>query len=287
MRILLTGRNGQVGWELERALPAPGEVIATDRGTLDLADADAIRRVVRETKPDVIVNAAAYNAVDKAESEVELALQINAVAPGVLADEAKKLDALLVHYSTDYVFDGLKRTPYVEDDAPNPLSVYGRSKLEGERATLASRCRGVVLRTSWVYAPRGRNFFLAIAKKAKAGESLRVVSDQTGVPNTAAFIAEMTLKLLGNSRIQKQVETYHLSATGPATWHDFAVEIVKRLRLDVPVAAIRTQDYAAIARRPACAVLESGKLAREFDVSLPAWQTLLDDPIANLLESAS
>jgi dTDP-4-dehydrorhamnose reductase len=171
LRILLTGRHGQVGWELERALPVLGEVVATDRSTLDLADPDAIRRVVRQTKPDLIVNSAAYTAVDKAESEPELAMRINGVAPGLLAEEAKRLGAAFVHYSTDYVFDGAKAAPYVEDDLPNPLNTYGRSKLAGERAVGESGCRHLILRTSWVYGPRGKNFYLTItARRARASD---------------------------------------------------------------------------------------------------------------------
>src|SRR5262245_60619484 len=182
MRILLTGRTGQVGWELERALPALGDVIATDRETLDLSDPDAIRGVVRDARPEVIVNAAAYTAVDRAESEPELARQINGVAPGVLAEEAKRTGALLVHFSTDYVFDGTKTTPYTEEDRPNPLNVYGRTKLEGERAVAAAGCRYLTLRTSWVYASRGKNFLLAVLRLASTQPELRIVDDQYGAP---------------------------------------------------------------------------------------------------------
>lgn len=196
MRILLTGANGQVGWELARRLPALGELIATDLAALDLSDADAIRRTVRELKPALIVNAVAYTAVDRAESEPELAHAVNARAPAVLAEEARRLGALLVDYSTDYVFDAEKRSPYVEDDPPNPLNVYGCTKLAGEEAVRASGCRHLIFRASWLYAPRGRNFVLAIARKARAGEPLRVVGDQTGVPISAAFLADATLRIL-------------------------------------------------------------------------------------------
>lgn len=278
MKVLLTGRNGQVGWEVEKLLGTVGEVIALDKSTLDLADPDAIRRVVRETRPDCIVNAAAYTAVDKAEAEREAAMAINALAPAVLAEEAKKLGALLIHFSTDYVFDGQKAAPYVEDDTPNPLSVYGRSKLEGERAILATGGRALVLRTSWVYAPRGRNFFLAIARKARAGESLRVVSDQAGVPNSAAFLAETVLRVV--KRAERNLDSpqlYHLSATGRTTWYDFAVEIVRGLGLNVPVAPIQTQDYPAAAVRPRSAVLDSTRISRDLDLPMPAWQDLLTE----------
>ncbi|HEY2338043.1 MAG TPA: NAD(P)-dependent oxidoreductase, partial [Burkholderiales bacterium] len=175
MKILLLGRNGQIGWDLARLLPALGEVRATDRAELDLASPDSIRLVVRDMKPDVIVNAAAYTAVDKAESEPALAMRINAEAPGVLGEEAKRLGALLVHYSTDYVFDGEKAGAYVESDPTNPLSAYGRSKLAGEQAIAASRCRHLILRTCWVYAPRGKNFLLTILKAARERPELKVV----------------------------------------------------------------------------------------------------------------
>src|SRR5690348_7330049 len=216
MRVLLTGRDGQVGWELERTLQALGSVVATDRATLDFADADAVRRTVREAKPQLIVNAAAYTAVDKAESEPELAMRINGVAPGVMAEEAKRLGALLVHYSTDYVFDGTKRSPYTEDDAPNPSSVYGHTKLEGEARIRACGCRHLVLRTSWVYGPRGKNFYLTIARKAAAGERLRVVADQRGVPTTSAFLAAQTAALL-----RKEASgLLNLVPSGETTWFD-------------------------------------------------------------------
>ncbi len=280
MRILLTGRSGQVGWELERALTPLGELIATDRATLDLADADAIRRVVREVKPDVVVNAAAYTAVDRAEAEPELATRINGTAPGVLAEEAKRLDALLVHYSTDYVFDGTKATPYVETDAPGPLNVYGRTKLEGERAIEAVGGAHLILRTSWVYAPRGRNFFLAIAKKARAGEVLRVVDDQTGTPTSAAFLAASTAALLRRSDRAALRGLYHLVPFGKTTWCGFARAIVAALGARVDVAAISSKAYPTPAPRPMNSVLDANRIARDFDLERPAWEALLPDCVA-------
>jgi dTDP-4-dehydrorhamnose reductase len=272
LRILLTGRNGQVGWELERALPLLGEVVPTDRATLDLADQDGIRRVVRETKPDVIVNAAAYTAVDRAESESDLAMQINGIAPGVLADEASRLGALLVHYSTDYIFDGESRLPYGETDAPNPINVYGRTKLEGEKRITAADCRYLILRASWVYAPRGKNFFLTIAKKVEAGDELRVVSDKHGVPTEAKFIAEMTVALLHGAA----EGTFHVVPWGTTTWHGFASEIAKRLGAKKPVQAIASSEYPTPARRPRNSVLDCAKLADRLGVWPPQWQSLLD-----------
>ena len=271
MKVLLTGRNGQVGWELARLLPTLGELVSTGRDELDLADDGAIRRVVRAAKPQLIVNAAAYTAVDKAESEPELALRINGTAPGVLAEEAKRLGAMLVHYSTDYVFDGTKAGAYVEDDSPNPLSAYGRSKLAGERAILGSGCRHLLLRASWVYGPRGKNFFLTIAAKARAGERLRVVADQRGVPTTSRFLAEKTLALLAKDASG----LLHLVPAGETTWYDFAREIVQLTGSRSEVQPIKTGEYPVAARRPANSVLDNRKATAVLGAPMPDWRTLL------------
>ena len=261
-RVLLIGKIGQVGWELERLLPALGELVATDRATLDLAGA-GISEFVSRVKPALIVNAAAYTAVDKAESEKDTAMRVNGVAPGVLAEEAKRLDALLVHYSTDYVFDGEKQAPYVEDDAPNPLSAYGASKLEGERRIRASGCRHLILRTSWVYAPRGKNFYLTM--KAKAGQPLRVVDDQRGVPTSSRFLAEHTVTL-----INKNIEgLLHLVPSGATTWYGFAREILGEKSAITP---IRSSEYQTAARRPANSVLDNRKAQAALGKLLPDWQ---------------
>ena len=196
MRILVTGANGQVGWELQRTLQTLGDVVACDRGTLDLSDPDSIRGKVREIRPDVIVNAGAYTAVDRAESEPELAMAVNGVAPGVLAEEAKQLGALLLHYSTDYVFDGTKAEPYLESDAPNPVSVYGSSKLAGEKAVEAVGGAYLIFRTSWVYGGRGKNFLLTMLRLAGEREELRVVDDQFGAPTWCRTIAEATAQVV-------------------------------------------------------------------------------------------
>ena len=271
MKILLAGRTGQVGWELERALPPLGALTAPDRAALDLADGDALRRAVREATPEVIVNAGAYTAVDRAESEPGIAMQINAEAPRVLAAEARRCGALLVHYSTDYIFDGSKSVPYEEGDEPHPLNVYGRSKLAGEKAIAASGCRYLILRTSWVYAPRGKNFFLAIARKALAGEPLRVVGDQKGVPTEAQFIAETTRSLIE----RKAQGIFHVVPSGNTTWHGFASAIVQRLGASVSVKAIPSGEYPSAARRPACSILSNEKLERLLG-PLPTWESLLD-----------
>lgn len=262
MRVLLTGRNGQVGWELERRLDG---VVATDRAQLDLSGPGIAEGVAR-IRPDVIINAAAYTAVDKAESEKDLAMRINGVAPGILAEEAKRAGALLVHYSTDYVFDGEKKSPYVEDDRTNPLSAYGESKLEGERRILASGCRHLILRTSWVYAPRGKNFYLTM--KAKAGQPLRVVDDQRGAPTSAAFLAEHTVSL-----IRKNAEgLLHLVPSGSTTWYGFARAILGE---ESAITPIRTSEYKTAARRPANSVLDNRKAAALLGRALPDWRIVL------------
>jgi dTDP-4-dehydrorhamnose reductase len=271
LRILLTGRNGQVGWELERALPALGEVIATDRQTLNLGDVEAIRRAVREAKPDLIVNAAAYTAVDRAETERDAAIEVNAVAPGVLAEEAKRLGALLVHYSTDYVFDGEKRSPYLETDTPNPLSHYALTKLEGERAVAASGCRHLILRTSWVYGPRASNVYQIIRRKAEANEPMRMVDDQTSVPTTSAFLAGHTVSL-----IEKSVTgLFHLVPTGAATRYEFAREVVKALRSRSSVEPAKSADFPAAAQRPGYSVMDNRTAAGMLGRTLPHWRDLL------------
>ena len=271
MRILLTGRNGQVGWELERKLAPLGEVIATDRATLDLAEPDAIRRAVREAKPQIIVNAAAYTAVDQAESEPELAMQINGSAPGVLAEEAKRLGALLVHYSTDYVFDGEKATPYLEDDPPNPINVYGKTKLEGERAIQAVGCRHLILRTSWVYGARGKNFLLTILRLASEGRELRVVDDQIGAPTASFAISQATAQLVrAGAR-----GLYHLCAAGAASWCGFARAILAQAGIAAPVTAIRTEDYPTPARRPRNSRLDCTRLLKDHGLALAPWEEAL------------
>jgi dTDP-4-dehydrorhamnose reductase len=281
LRILLTGRNGQVGWELERLLPALGEVIATDRATLDLGDADAIRRRVREVRPDVIVNAAAYTAVDQAESERDTAMRINAAAPGIFAEESKAIEALLVHYSTDYVFDGAKSDPYIETDEPRPLSTYGHSKFEGEKRIRAAGCAHVILRTSWVYAARGRNFLLTMLRLAREGRPLRVVNDQFGAPTWSRDIAEATVHLLPKLGADTRA-TYHLTAAGKTTWYEFARRIFELRGLVASVDAIRTEEYPTAAARPRNSVLDCRKVERDFGVSIPRWERGLGLALADV-----
>jgi dTDP-4-dehydrorhamnose reductase len=281
-KLLITGAGGQVGHELARVLPAHGEVIALDRSQLDLADFDVLRRTIHAIRPQIIVNAAAYTAVDQAEREPELADAINARAPGVLAEEAKRLGAVLIHYSTDYVFDGMASTPYVEDAPTGPLGVYGESKLRGERAIAAVDGASIVLRTSWVYALRGRNFLLTVRRLAATRDELRIVVDQIGVPNWAHTIATATARLIGRglADLAEHRGLYHLSGTGVTSWFEFARAImgpVERPRL-VP---ITTAEYPTAARRPAYAVLSTAKFERTFGFGLPEWRAMLRDCLSS------
>jgi dTDP-4-dehydrorhamnose reductase len=276
MRILVTGANGQVGYELARVLPAHGEVIAADRAALDLASPDAIVAAMRETKPHVVVNAGAYTAVDLAERERDAAFAVNARAPQVLAEEAKRCDALLVHYSTDYVFDGNAATPYDESAATAPLNVYGESKLAGEHAIAGSGAHALVLRTSWVYSTRGKNFLLTIRRLAAERDELRIVADQVGTPNWARTLAEATSRLIaqGVPALAERAGLYHMSSTGSTTWHGFARAIVGNA--DKPrVTAIATSDYPTPARRPAYGVLDTRRFHGAFGFSLPPWEEAL------------
>ncbi len=275
-RILLTGTAGQVGGELARLLPAQGDVVALDRNALDLADADAIVATMRSVRPDLIVNAAAYTAVDLAERERDAAYAVNARAPQVLADEARRVDAVLIHYSTDYVFDGRATSPYAENAPTGPLGVYGASKLEGERAIAASGARALVLRTSWVYGLTGRNFLLTIQRLAAGREELRIVGDQTGTPNWSQTLAQSTAQLiaLGLPALAERAGLYHLSAGGQTTWHGFARAIVGNV--DKPrVAAITTAEYPTPARRPAYGVLDNRRFTEAFGIELADWQDAL------------
>ena len=275
--IFLTGARGQVGGELTRLLARHGTVVATDVDSLDLTDVDALRAAVRAAKPALIVNAAAYTAVDLAEREADLAYAVNARAPGILAEEARHLGAVLIHYSTDYVFDGTRRTPYPEDAPTGPLNVYGASKLEGERAVAAAGAHALVFRTSWVYGLTGRNFLLTIRRLAAERDELRIVADQTGVPNWSRTLAEATTRIvaMGLSAMAERSGLYHLSSTGEATWHAFAQAIVGATS-KVRVVPIATAEYPTPARRPAYGVLATAGFERTFGFALPRWREDLD-----------
>ncbi|PBK48813.1 dTDP-4-dehydrorhamnose reductase [Pseudomonas syringae pv. actinidiae] len=289
MKILLLGKNGQVGWELQRSLAALGEVIAPDRQGADglrgdLADLEGLTATIRTLAPDVIVNAAAYTAVDKAESEPDVALLINGEAPGVLAREAAALGAWLVHYSTDYVFDGSGDSQWQEDAPTGPLSVYGRSKLMGEQAIQASGAKALVLRTSWVYAAKGNNFAKTMLRLATERDSLNVVADQHGAPTGAELIADVTAhilrRVLGDQDSAALAGIYHLAAAGETSWHGFARLVLEHaerngvaLKVSADkVGAIATEAYPLPAPRPHNSRLALGKLETTFQLKMPPWQ---------------
>ncbi len=280
MTILLLGATGQVGYELRRSLQGLGEIVAPARARLDLADLAGMADAVRALKPALIVNAAAYTAVERAESEPELAFRINAEAPAILAREARALGAAMVHYSTDYVFDGSKNSPYREDDAAAPLNVYGRSKLAGERAISESGISHLILRTSWVYGMRGNNFLLAMLKRAREQGKLRVVSDQFGAPTWSRTIAEITAHLLADASVgcnewwERHSGIYHLACAGQTSWHGFAEAIMAAANIDCEVEAIAAADYPSQVRRPRNSVLDCRKLASLFG-ELPNWEDAL------------
>ena len=280
--ILVTGAQGQIGFELAQLLAPLGNVVAADRAMLDLADPDAIVAVMRRQKPAVIVNAGAYTAVDRAESEPALASAINARAPGILAEEAKRAAAVLVHFSTDYVFDGARTTPYPEDAPTAPLNVYGETKLEGERAIADAGAKAIVLRTSWVYGLRGKNFLLTMRKLAAERDHLTVVADQIGVPNWSRTLASATARIVasGVSAMAERSGLYHLSSSGEASWYDFARAILgdtSKARL-LPIATV---DYPTPARRPAYGVLATSRFESTFGFVLPSWREALADCVAS------
>ena len=301
MRLLVTGATGQIGWQLLRTLVPLGDVLALSRAELDLSDPDTAARIVREIQPDVLLNAAAYTAVDKAESEAELAQSINALAPGAMARELARTGGLVVHYSTDYVFDGTKPNPYTEDDATNPLNVYGRSKLAGEQAIAESGCAHIILRTSWVYDTRGQNFLRRVLRLAREKHELRMVSDQQGAPTWARAIAEATSAMVAELIAAKasgpkagtwpRTGIYHLTAAGSATWAEFALTILEIYDellawpadsgefsgplVAKSVVSIASSEFKAAAQRPANSLLSNAKLERDFGVRLPEWKHLL------------
>lgn len=294
MRILLLGRNGQIGFELQRSLAPLGEVLALGRAEFDLADPAAIRRGVRESSPDLIVNAAAYTAVDRAESEPQAALAVNGIGPGIIGEEAARLDIPVVHYSTDYVFDGGLDRPYAETDRPNPLGVYGASKLAGERALAAATGRHLIFRTSWVFGARGANFATTMLRLAAEREHIEVVDDQFGAPTPAALVADVTAQIIGRYRRAEAADfpcgLYHLAAGGATSWYAYAQAVLAAAeaaghRLRVKAADLRPvsgADYPAAAR-PRNSRLDTSRLQRRFGLRLPPWQTGLAHVLQQLL----
>lgn len=299
MRILLLGKDGQVGWELHRSLSVLGELVALGRNGKgeycgDLAQPERLANTVRTLAPDVIVNAAAYTAVDKAESEPDLAMRVNGAAPGILAREAKRLGALLVHYSTDYVFDGTRPTAYSETDEPNPLNAYGRTKLAGEHAIQASGCDHLIFRTSWVYAARGGNFAKTMLRLARERDSLRVIADQRGAPTSAELIADATTQAVVQARLNPRLlGLYHLVAGGETSWHGYACHVLSVTREHgVPlkvspeaVEAIATAEYPLPAQRPANSRLDTQKLCHAFGLYMPDWRVHVNRMLQEVLET--
>lgn len=284
MKILLFGKNGQLGWELNRSLQPLGDVVALGRNNADFSDPDSLRKCIQQIQPDIIVNAVAYTAVDKAEDEEELATIINKTAPGVLVEEAGKLGALLVHYSTDYIFDGTKTTPYTETDIPSPVNAYGRSKLGGEQVIQASGCDYLIFRTSWVYASRGHNFLLTILRLAAQRDELSIVSDQIGSPTSARLIADTSILCMQQAVKERAAGVfssglYHLTASGETSWQGFAEEIIRLARnifrqpLKVSaIKAITTEAYPSPAQRPMNSRLQLSRLESNFAVKIPDWK---------------
>jgi dTDP-4-dehydrorhamnose reductase len=279
MKILLLGKYGQMGFELQRTLAPLGEVLAYDQDVANFLDPDSLRSLVRAAKPEVIVNAAAYTAVDEAESDSHLCAAINAEGPALLAKEARELSCLLVHYSTDYAYDGHKRFPYIESDAVAPLGAYGRSKLEGDRAIQASGAQHLIFRTAWVYGVRGKNFLLTMLRLAKEKRELRIVSDQIGAPAWSRMIAEATAHAIARAVADpmKYSGIYHLTAAGETSWYGFAEAIFEQFALErrPAVVPITTAEYPTPAKRPAYSVLSNEKFARVFGLRLPDWRDQL------------
>ncbi len=298
-RILLTGVTGQVGGELLETLRPLGEVIAPTRAEMDLADAASVRKTVRAVRPRWIVNSGAYTAVDKAEGEPNLAYAINAEAVRVIGEEARRIGAGVIHFSTDYVFDGLSRAPYVETDSPNPLGVYGASKLAGETALAVSGAGHVIFRTSWVYGTRGKNFLLTMLKLAQERESLRVVADQYGAPTWSRDLARMTAEVIGQCEaagrdrefrdvLRDVGGIYHAAGSGETTWCGFALEAVRLQREGKPcvqfaeIEAITTAEYPTSAKRPANSRMNCDKLTKQFGWKMMNWRDSLREVLAEL-----
>ena len=287
MKILLTGKNGQLGWELSRSLPKLATVFAPSRNQMDLAKPETLKSVIQDIRPDILINAAAYTAVDKAESEPDLAMTVNGIAPGVIAEEAHKIGARMIHYSTDYVFDGKATSPYNEEDLACPLSVYGKSKLAGEQAVTQAGIPHIIFRTSWVYSLRGSNFLITMQKLAQTRKQIKVVDDQTGTPTSARAIAECTTHILGQglnagttkSSIFSHPGIFHISCGGETNWFSFAKTILKLSGLSegTKVTPIPTSEYLTLATRPKYSLLSNKKLKQVFHYEMPPWHDALHE----------
>ena len=286
-RVLVLGAQGQLGIELQKAFQGAGDVVALGREWCDLGDPGSIRKAMAEINPGLVLNAAAYTAVDRAESEPELAMRVNGEAPGVLAEEARKLGALLVHYSTDYVFDGSKQGPWVEDDPVNPLNEYGRTKLAGERKIADVGGSYLIFRTSWVYSPHGNNFLKTMLRLGREREQLRVVNDQMGAPTAAASLARATRVVVDAGVQDGDAGVYHMTCAGETSWCGFAQEIFRRARVSEnkswpTVTGIPDTEYPTPAKRPKNSVLSNEKLRARFGVALPQWEDALGETLREM-----
>ncbi|MBC8285610.1 MAG: dTDP-4-dehydrorhamnose reductase [Nitrospinae bacterium] len=286
MKILLTGKNGQVGWELNRSLAKLGTVFAMGRDQMDLSRPETLGSIIQEIRPDIIINAAAYTAVDKAESEPELAMTVNGIAPGVIAEEAKKIGAGMIHYSTDYVFDGKATSPYKEEDSTVPLNIYGKSKLAGEKAVGQAGIDHIILRTGWVYSLRGSNFLLTVQKLAQNRKQIKIVDDQRGGPTWARTIAEGTAHILEQSlkgtttsKVFTDSGVFHMTCDGETSWFGFANKIfeLSGLSKSVELIPIPTIEYPTPAVRPGYSLLSNSKLKQAFGYEMPQWQEALQE----------
>lgn len=299
-KILLLGCNGQVGWELQRSLAPLGTLLACDRQQADLCDLPGLEQLLRRERPDIIVNAGAYTAVDKAESDIASARRINAEAPAILAKIARELDVWLIHYSTDYIFDGNGTQPIQEDAPTGPLGIYGQTKLEGELAIRASGCNHLIFRTSWVYATRGANFAKSMLRLAKDREELRVIADQYGAPTSAELIADITALTLQRLACDAELRgcasgTYHLVASGETSWHRYAQFVIgEATRLGATlrtsserIKPISTDEYPLPAKRPANSRLDNGKLQKIFELVLPSWQHHVKRMLQEVIEQGT
>ena len=295
MRLLLFGANGQVGWKLQQYLTPLGEIKVCDKSNANFNNLLELKNIIRKFAPDIIINAAAFTNVDEAEDAEEISFQINAKAVGLLAYEAKLLDAWLIHYSTDYVFDGMQSEPYEEDDQTNPQTIYGKSKLQGEQLITESQCKHLILRTSWLYSIRGRNFLKTIINLAKEKNELRIVSDQIGAPTSAELVANITsmciLRIIQNKLASKNISgIYHLTASGSTSWYAFAEYFLTEAESlgevfqvkPTEIIAINSSELILPAKRPLNSMLNTGKLSRTFNLYLPSWQNLVGKVIKEL-----
>lgn len=293
MRILLTGKNGQLGWELNHLLLPLGHVFALERNEMDLSKPETLGRVIQEIKPHIIINAAAFTAVDKAESEPELAMTVNGIAPKIMAQEAKKIGAGMIHYSTDYVFDGKATAPYNEEDPTRPLSIYGKSKLAGEKGVSQANIPHIIFRTSWIYSLRGSNFLLTMQKLAQTRKQIKVVNDQTGAPTWSRAIAIGTTQVLGKllntgtTTVFPNSGTFHMSCGGETNWFTFAERVLELSGLsnNTELVPIPTDEYPTPAIRPQYSLLSNKKLKQVFNYEMPHWQDALRDCLSPALKS--